>query len=157
MALSASLFDDPWLGSADPFNILDNFSTLVDSSLTPAQGRGREGARRPSAFTRAPVDVHENETAYVFEADLPGLTKGDVKVQLEDDGKTLNISGERQHDQKKNYHRQERGRGKFQRRFRLPENAKGEKISAAVKDGVLTVTVPKEKPPQPKVIDVQID
>jgi HSP20 family protein len=104
MALSASLLSDPFFGT-DPFDILDNFSTLVDSSLTPAQGRGREGARRPSAFARAPVDVHELDTAYVFEADLPGMTKGDVKVQLEEQGRVLAISGERQHDEGKVYHR----------------------------------------------------
>jgi HSP20 family protein len=105
----------PWLVTRDPFfddpfSILDNFSTNFDSSLTPQQGRGREGARRVSAFARAPVDVREKDNQYIFEADLPGLTKDEVKVQLEEDGKVLAISGERKHnfEEKKegqNFHR----------------------------------------------------
>jgi HSP20 family molecular chaperone IbpA len=106
----------PWLVSRDPFfddpfSILDNFSTNFDSSLTPQQRCGSEGARRVSAFARAPVDVREKDNQYIFEADLPGLTKDEVKVQLEEDGKVLAISGERKHnfEEKKkegqNFHR----------------------------------------------------
>jgi HSP20 family protein len=156
----------PWLVSRDPFfqdpfSILDNFSTNFDSSLTPQQGRGSEGARRVSAFARAPVDVREKDNQYIFEADLPGLTKDEVKVQLEEDGKVLAISGERKHnfEEKKegqNYHRIERSYGKFERRFRLPENASSSEIKASAKDGVLTVTIPKQKPKENKTVDVQV-
>lgn len=156
----------PWLVSrdpffTDPFNILDNFSTIVDSSLTPQQGRGNEGARRVSAFVRAPVDVREKGNEYIFEADLPGLSKDEVKVQLEDGGKVLAISGERKHkfEEKKedqNYHRIERSYGKFERRFRLPEDANPQDIKASANNGVLTIAISKEAPKENKTVDVQI-
>jgi len=81
----------------------------------------------------------------VFKADLPGLRKEDVKVQIED-GCMLSISGQRQKEvvQKTDtWHRVERSSGQFMRKFRLPENANLDHITAKVDSGVLTVVVPK--------------
>jgi HSP20 family protein len=98
-----------------------------------------------SSVAHAKVDWKETPTAHVFKADVPGLKKEEVKVEVED-GRVLQISGERSHKrEEKNdtWHRVERSSGKFSRRFRLPENAKVEEVKAAMEDGVLTVTVPK--------------
>ena len=81
----------------------------------------------------------------MFKADLPGLNKEEVKVEVEDD-RVLQISGERKvekEEKKDTWHRVERSSGKFLRRFRLPENAKMDEIKASMENGVLTVTVPK--------------
>ncbi|OVA17732.1 Alpha crystallin/Hsp20 domain [Macleaya cordata] len=111
-----------------------------------------------SALAQARIDWKETPTAHVFKADVPGLKKEELKVEVED-GRVLQISGERNREmEEKNdtWHRMERSSGKFMRRFRLPENAKVDEVKAAMEDGVLTVTVPKEevKKPDVKAIDI---
>ncbi|PKI69006.1 hypothetical protein CRG98_010584 [Punica granatum] len=108
-----------------------------------------------------PADVKEYPNSYEFVIDMPGLKSGDIKVQVEDDN-VLTISGERKRDEVKEgekYLRMERRVGKFMRKFVLPENANTDAVSAACKDGVLTVTVQKLPPPEPKkpkTIEVKI-
>ena len=94
----------------------------------------------------------------MFKADVPGLKKEEVKVEIED-GRVLQISGERSQEQEEKsdtWHRVERSSGRFSRRFRLPENAKVEEVKAAMENGVLTVTVPKEEVKRPDVRPIQI-
>lgn len=104
-----------------------------------------------SAFANAQIDWKENPEAHLFTADLPGLKKEEVKVEMEE-GWVLQISGEKSREkEEKNdtWHRIERSSGKFQRRFRLPENAKVDEVKASMENGVLTVTVPKEQVKKP--------
>ncbi|KAJ7974708.1 class I heat shock protein-like [Quillaja saponaria] len=111
-----------------------------------------------------PTDWKETPDAHIFIADLPGLKKDEVNVQV-DEGRVLQISGERSgvdegDDHDKNnvkWHRVERCRGKFHRRFRLPENAKVDQVKASMENGVLVVTVPKQevKKPEKKVIQIE--
>ncbi|KAL5054490.1 hypothetical protein RYX36_035172 [Vicia faba] len=111
-----------------------------------------------SAFVSTRVDWKETPEAHVFKADLPGMEKEEVKVEIEDDS-VLQISGERnieKEDKNDEWHRVERSSGKFMRRFRLPENAKMDQVKANMENGVLTVTVPKRevKKPEIKTIDI---
>lgn len=106
-----------------------------------------------------PTDWKETPDAHVFIADLPGLKKEEVKVEV-DDGRVLKIHGERKvekDDKNDKWHRVERCRGKFLRRFRLPENAKTDEIKATMDSGVLKVVIPKqpEKKPVKKVIQIE--
>ncbi|KAL6536240.1 hypothetical protein OROGR_012812 [Orobanche gracilis] len=113
----------------------------------------RTYVRDASAMAATPADVKEYPNSYLFVIDMPGLKSGDIRVQIEDD-KVLLISGERgRNDEEKDgvrYVRMERRVGKFMRRFALPENANTDKINAVCQDGVLTVTVEKLPPPEPK-------
>ncbi|NP_001234130.2 cytosolic class II small heat shock protein HCT2 [Solanum lycopersicum] len=108
--------------------------------------------RDAKAMAATPVDVKEYPDSYVFVVDMPGLKSGDIKVQVEEDNVLL-ISGERKREEEKEgvkFIRMERRVGKFMRKFSLPENANTDAISAVCQDGVLTVTVQKLPPPEPK-------
>ncbi|KAL5054485.1 hypothetical protein RYX36_035167 [Vicia faba] len=135
----------------DPFSldVWDPFKDFTLSNSFPDNN---------SAFVSTRVDWKETPEAHVFKADLPGMKKEEVKVEIEDDS-VLQISGERnieKEDKNDEWHRVERSSGKFMRRFRLPENAKMDQVKANMENGVLTVTIPKQevKKPEVKTIDI---
>ncbi|URD89153.1 heat shock [Musa troglodytarum] len=122
--------------SVDVWHPLDGVP-FGSSSLLPFPRPPSALLSEASALISTLVDWKETPEAHVFIADLPGLKKEEVKVDVEG-GRILQISG------KKSWHRVERTGGCFLRRFLLPDNAKAEQARAAMADGVLTVTVPKE-------------
>lgn len=132
-----------------------------DSAEKSFNAPTRSYVRDAKAMAATPADVTEYPHSYVFIIDMPGLKSSDIKVQLEDDN-VLIISGERKREEEKEgakYLRMERRIGKLMRKFMLPENANKDAISAVCQDGVLTVTVQKLPPPQPKkpkTIEVKI-
>ncbi|CAL4978280.1 unnamed protein product [Urochloa decumbens] len=131
-----------------------------DKAGAAGSGPTRTYVRDARAMAATPADVKEHPNSYAFVVDMPGLGTGDIKVQVEDE-RVLVISGERRREEKEDakYLRMERRMGKFMRKFVLPDNADMDKISAVCKDGVLTVTVEKLPPPEPKkpkTIDVKI-
>ena len=138
---------------------------ILDSSTTATSSPDTTQAylRDAKAMAATPADIKEYAHAYAFVIDMPGLKSGDIKVQVEDDN-VLVISGERKREKEERegggkYVRMERRVGKFMRKFVLPENADVEGVSAVCQDGVLTVTVQKKAPPQPKkpkTIEVKI-
>ena len=90
-----------------------------------------------------PVDLYETAAAYVLTAEVPGLARHDIEIHAEE-GRVV-IRGERTHGSVacEQFHRVERGHGRFQRAFMLPDPIEVDAISADLKDGVLTVTLPK--------------
>lgn len=106
------------------------------------------------------VDVKDNETAIVIHADLPGMKKDDIHIDVDEKSKTVTLSGEyKKHseEKKENYYMSERSHGKFERKFRMPESADLNNIKAALKDGVLDVTIAKkslQEAPQTKKVAV---
>ncbi len=103
------------------------------------------------------VDIYERPEEIVIEAELPGMTKENVSVNLENG--VLTIQGERKlehEDKRENYHRIERAYGTFMRSFTLPSHVNVEKIDAQFKDGVLQVRLPKREEAKPKQINVKV-
>jgi len=103
------------------------------------------------------VDIYETGESVVVKAELPGLTKEQVGIEVKDG--VLTLKGERKVEKEvkeENYHRIERAYGTFQRSFSLPATVDQEKISAVLKEGVLEVTLPKKEQAKPKQINVSV-
>lgn len=116
-------------------------------------------AQSAGAVGTTKVDWVETDEAHVFKADLPGLRKEDIRVELQD-GCCLQISGvHSQEDERKGvrWHTAERSHGKFIRRFQLPDSAQADSVSAEVENGVLTVTVAKihTKAPEKRRVEAE--
>ena len=90
-----------------------------------------------------PIDVHETADEYVITAELPGLRRDDIQIQVSDG--RLQISGVRREGGVpcEQYHRVERGHGEFSRTFQLPLPVETDHVTADLRDGVLTVICPK--------------
>jgi HSP20 family protein len=123
------------------------------------QNGDREGKDLFSRTDWAPaVDIKETGQAFTIEAELPGMSKDDVKVTVQDG--VLSIQGERRQEEEtgdKKHHRIERVYGSFVRRFTLPDNVDENSIRASFKDGVLSLTLAKAEPAEPKAIEVNVD
>ncbi|KAF7830433.1 17.6 kDa class II heat shock protein-like [Senna tora] len=134
------------------------FSMLEDMLEEGEKGRSnpsRAYVRDAKAMAATPADVVEYPNSYVFIVDMPGIKGSEIKVQVENDNVLVvsGESGERKREEEKEgakYVRMERRAGKLMRKFVLPENANTDSISAVCQDGVLTVTVQKLPPPEPK-------
>lgn len=103
------------------------------------------------------IDITEDSDSFVVVADLPGLTKKDISINIKEN--MLTVSGERKSeikDDSKNYCRTERRYGAFKRSFQLTDQVIAEKISANFKNGVLTVSVPKAEEVKPKEIEIKV-
>ena len=136
---------------AEPLALFDDFAAELEHwwsrpfSFFPAPFlRSFRGAgRAPFALTPA-MDVYEKDNVVYVKAELPGLKKEDVTVQV--DGDQLTIRGESKSESEvkdEQYYRSERTFGSFFRRMPLPAGVKAEQIQATLKDGVLEVSIPK--------------
>lgn len=102
-----------------------------------------------------PVNVSEDEEALYVRAELPGVPAGDIDVSVENDN--LILRGERkiESSQEVNYHRRERTAGTFRRILSLPVRVDTSKVSADLKNGVLTIVLPKADEAKPRQISVK--
>ena len=112
----------------------------------------------PDKMWRPAIDVEEKDGKYLVRADLPGLNKKDIHVELHDGYLTLRGERKSEHEENKdNYHRIERTYGTFERTFRVPEGVTDKDIHAKYKDGVLELTLAAPKVEEPKTTEVKID
>lgn len=131
------------------------FSRLFDElfSDTPSRFLGDTTLDRGSWLPA--VDVRETENEIVLDVELPGLTKKDIEVSIENN--VLTLSGERRFENEQNrdsFHRVERGYGKFTRSFTLSSTVDREKVEAKFNDGVLTIRVPKSETAKARRIEI---
>jgi HSP20 family protein len=138
----------------NPFRTLDRFAEEMDRLfddfgfgrgwLTPRLGFGspRQSIRRVEEWLPA-VEMLQRNNELVVRADLPGLSKDDIKVDVTEDA--ITIQGERKHEheeERAGVYRTERSYGSFYRSVALPEGAMADQAKAVFKDGVLEVTMP---------------
>jgi len=139
----------------NPYSELATVQDQMNRLFRNIWGGGQRDEADYGAWMPA-VDLREEEKQYVIEADLPGVKKDDIEINIENN--VLSLSGERrfENEEKKDaYHRIERTYGKFMRSFTLPVRVDTEKVSATYKDGILEVKVPKTEESLPKKIKVQ--
>lgn len=143
----------------NPFREMDDLTRRLNHlwGMSPARGGGDENVTT-SDWTPL-VDISEDEKEYLIKAELPGVTKDDVRVTVENG--TLRLSGERkfekeEKDEKKKYHRVERYYGSFVRGFAVPEDADPAKVHATFNEGMLSVHLPKAEEAKPRTVDVKI-
>lgn len=135
------------------WDIQNEINKIFNSVMAPFSSEESElrGTWTPS------VDISETEDELIVSADLPGLNKEDIKVNVQNN--VLTFSGERKQETKSegsNYHRLERSYGFFSRSFTLPATVKTDEIKAAYKDGVLRLTLPKAEEAKPRQIAVDV-
>jgi HSP20 family protein len=138
--------------AATPLAIMRRFSEQMDNLFADfGFGRGllapiEKGANLAQGLWSPEVEIFERGKNIVVRADLPGLTKDDVNVEVADDG--ITIEGERKNENQEKgegYYRSERTYGKFYRRVPLPDGVKAEDAQATFREGVLEVTLPAAK------------
>jgi HSP20 family protein len=128
------------------------FARLFETFLNEAAQGGEEVSNRNWV---PPVDIQETEEGYRLQAELPGLTKEDIDITLENN--ILRLSGERKFERdvkKESFHRVERTYGTFSRAFTLPQQVNAEGVQAGFENGVLTILVPKAEQAKPRKISI---
>ncbi|MBC8400220.1 MAG: Hsp20/alpha crystallin family protein [Candidatus Marinimicrobia bacterium] len=103
------------------------------------------------------TDIHEDDKKFTVTADLPGVDKKNVNINVKDN--VLTLTGERvldKDDKGTNYHRRERLSGSFKRCFRLSDTVIEDKISAKFKNGILSIDLPKAEVAQPREIEIKV-
>jgi HSP20 family protein len=129
-------------------DLQNQFDALVQSVFAPA-GQKTEVSRA----WRPATAVSETETAYVVELEVPGVKREDVSIEVED-GK-LAVTGEfKETDNGGQLRSRTRRTGRFEYRTRLPRGTDADQVSAALADGVLTLTVPKPEAATPRRIEI---
>jgi HSP20 family protein len=100
-----------------------------------------------------PLDLYENDDAYVATVELPGLQAEDISIDLQEG--VLTLSGERKAAAEGAF-RHERPTGQFTRRVELPNRVDSQRVTAAYHDGILTVTLPKAEEAKPRKININL-
>ena len=141
----------------NPSRDLFSFRRRMDTVFDDFFGDFFNGARPEVLQGWNPkVDVFEEEDHIVMKAELPGMEKDNIAIDV--NGRVLTLKGERSYDnevKEDKYTLRERSYGKFQRSFTLPAETDSEKIKAEYKDGVLKLNIPKPASSKPKQITIQ--
>jgi HSP20 family protein len=147
--------------AATPFEFMRRFGEEMDKLvgdfdfgrgwLPPALARGAPGLWAPQ------IEMFEQDGELIVRADLPGLTKDDVNVEIDNDA--ITIEGERrseQNEDREGFYRTERSYGKFYRRLPLPDGVESENANATFRDGVLEITMdmPKRTESKPRKVNI---
>ena len=150
-----------WSDLGRDWAMFDEFRRRMDSLFSEldtawgTEGRGMLPSIRGATATWPPINIHDADSSFVVEAELPGVSDKDLDITTTQD--VLTLKGERKTEVPEGYsiHRQERGSAKFSRSLTLPGPIDQEKVGARLVDGVLTVTLEKAPETKPKKVTVK--
>lgn len=138
----------PW---RDMFSLRHRINSLFDDAFPAVRSQDET-----SIWNWSPVvDIFDDQDRIVIKAELPGVEKKDISLDVK--GRILTLRGERASDkevQEESYYRRERLFGRFERAFTLPMDVSVDKVSADFKDGVLKIEIPKPEEHKPKQISI---
>lgn len=139
----------------EPWSVMPRLQDEINRLFGNALGNDSSAA---TVSWMPAVDIHEYPDRFELYVDLPGVDTGKVELTLEDG--VLTIAGERvpetaRDGQNLQYRRAERGQGRFYRRFVLPDTADDDNVKATGRNGVLTVTIPKQARALPRRISIE--
>jgi HSP20 family protein len=136
-----------------PFRDVSSLQDEVERAFR--QAFGERGAASPAGAFSPALDVEETEDGFTLHVELPGVDAENVEVSLEEN--VLTIAGERRFYNERDaegFRRIERHFGRFHRAVRLPDRVDADGVSAAYRDGLLTITVPKAEEAKPRRIQI---
>ena len=139
----------------DPFRDLNLLQDRMNRLFDDAGRTWRTDEPAATTTWSPSVDIFETEGEIVVKAELPGMDRKDIQLNLENN--VLSLRGERKFTKEtkdENYHRIERSYGVFSRSFSIPATVDEEKIRADYKDGVLKIMLPKKEQAKPKQIKI---
>ena len=141
-----------WNPIREMYNFRHRMNHMFDNAFTPTL---KEDEALSMWNWKPAVDIYDNDRNIVIKAELPGMEKKDIILQV--NGRVLTLKGEHSSEnevKEDKYHRRERSYGKFERVFTLPLEVDPDKITADYKDGVLKIDIPKPEEQKPKQITV---
>jgi HSP20 family protein len=142
----------------EPFEGLSGIPSRINDLFEETFGRLQPPLMAATRTWYPAVDILESKDSYLLRAELPGMKKEDLGVEIKDG--VLTLTGERKFEETKDgvdYHRVERAQGKFSRSFHLPQTVKHDGIKATYRDGILEVHVPKAEEAEPRQIAVSVN
>jgi len=140
----------------DPFHQLSSLRDEIDRLFESPFSALNEGLQPFMSGWSPALDLYDDKDNFLVKAELPGMKKEDIEIQLHDG--VLTLSGERKQEKKfegSDIHRSDRFVGKFQRTLTLPSQVDVDKVKASYQDGILTVTLPKSEAAKPKQIQIK--
>lgn len=143
------LFENFGLGRG--LGLTSRFPTMLGGGLWDDLGSMSQSSWTPQ------IETFRRGNNIVVRADIPGVKKEDVRVEIEND--TLTISGERREEHEEDregYYRSERSYGQFYRAIPLPEGVNGDQCDASFRDGVLEITLPAPKQEERKAKKIHV-
>lgn len=147
-----------WDPFRDVMTLQDRMNRLFDQALSKTRIDRVDDEEGLNTSTWVPaVDIFETADSVVVKAELPGVSRENIDIQVRDN--TLTLKGERKFEreiQDENYLRIERSYGAFHRAFSLPTVIRQDKVKAALRDGVLEVTLPKAEEAKPKQVKIEV-
>ena len=141
-----------WNPLGETTTMQNRINRMFNAPYWPA---GRMDDKTGMGMWNPAVDLYEKDDHFVIKAELPGVDKKDIAIDLKD--RVLTLSGERSYEnevKEENYYRRERSYGTFQRAFTLPADVDSDKIKAEFKDGLLQIEVPKPEQQKPKQVTI---
>ena len=138
--------------------VTPSFDHLVNSFFNSAIGEVINSSPNKTNFTRPATNVSSQEDKYILEIALPGLSKADIDINIEEEVLTISDKREKSTDPNASYRLREFNYVGFTKSYGIPENTDLDKVSASFKNGVLTITLHKKEetlPQPPKTITIK--